>query len=116
MALHEHETVHIIVPDDHRREHLHHQLTYYGLNESAIDVHVIPNDDVWVRDCGPIFLKNNHGELAVTTWNFNGWGERYPYKKDRLVPSEVAKALSLPLFTAPITLEGGAIEVNGKGP
>jgi agmatine deiminase len=115
MALCEHEIVHIIVPDERRREHLHHQLTYYGLNEGGLDIHMISNDDVWVRDCGPIFLVNDQDELAVTMWNFNGWGERYPFKKDRLVPKRVAEALSLPMFTGPITLEGGAIEVNGQG-
>lgn len=115
MALCEHETVHIIVPDERRREHLNHQLTYYGLDDSILDVRIISNDDVWVRDCGPIFLVNNQGELAVTSWNFNGWGERYPFKKDRMVPSVVADELSLSLFTAPITLEGGAIDINGHG-
>jgi len=115
MALYEHETVHIIVPDERRREHLNHQLTYYGLDDSIVDVRIISNDDVWVRDCGPIFLANKQGELAVTSWNFNGWGERYPFKKDRMIPSMVADELSLPLFTAPITLEGGAIEINGQG-
>ncbi len=114
-VLQEHETVHIIVPDDHRKEHLGHQIMYYKLDENIIDIHIIPNDDVWVRDCGPIFLVNDQGELAVTTWNFNGWGERFPFKQDRLVPARIAEILSLPLFSAPITLEGGAIEVNGKG-
>ncbi len=115
MALHEHEIVHIIVPDERRRDHLQHQLKYYGLNERNIDVHIIANDDVWARDCGPIFLVNKDNELAVTTWNFNGWGERYPFKKDRQVPTKVAAALSLPEFAGPIIIEGGAIEVNGKG-
>jgi agmatine deiminase len=115
MALHKHETVHIIVLDERRMEHLQYQLKYYDLNESNIDVQVISNDDVWVRDCGPIFLVNDQGELAVTEWNFNGWGERYPFKNDRLVPAGVTEKLSLPLFTAPITLEGGAVEVNGMG-
>jgi agmatine deiminase len=114
-ALCEHETVHIIVPDERRRDHLFHQLAYYGLDDSNLDVHFIANNDVWARDCGPIFLVNGQGELAVTAWNFNGWGERYPFDKDRLVPGAVAEELELPLFTAPITLEGGAIEVNGQG-
>ena len=105
----------IIVPDERRQEHLHHQLTYYGVNDRNLDVRLVPNDDVWVRDCGPIFLVNDRGELAVTAWNFNGWGERYPFDKDRLIPNRVAEELVLPLFTAPITLEGGAIEVNGQG-
>ena len=115
IALHEHETVHIVVPDERRGEHLQRQVRYYGLNESNLDIHIITNDDVWVRDCGPIFLVNESGELSITAWNFNGWGERFPYQKDQGVPAGVAEALSLPLFNAPITLEGGALEVNGKG-
>jgi len=115
IALYEHETVHIVVTDERRREHLQRQVRYYDLSESNLDIHIIPNDDVWARDCGPIFLVNASGELSITAWNFNGWGERYPYQKDRFVPAGVAEALSLPLFNAPITLEGGALEVNGKG-
>jgi agmatine deiminase len=115
IALYEYETVHIVVTDERRREHLQRQVRYYDLNESNLDIHIITNDDVWVRDCGPIFLMNASGELSITAWNFNGWGERYPYQKDRFVPAGVAEALSLPLFNAPITLEGGALEVNGKG-
>ena len=114
-VLHEHECVHIVVTDERRCEHLQRQVRYYGWDENSIDIHIIPTDDVWARDNGPIFLVNNGGELAVTAWNFNGWGERYPFGKDRLVPAAVADTLSIPLFTAPITLEGGAIEVNGKG-
>jgi agmatine deiminase len=94
---------------------LQHQLDHYGIPQKNIDLHIIPNDDVWVRDCGPIFIVNENGKLAITSWNFNGWGERYPYQKDRLVPERVSELNSLPLYTAPITLEGGAIEVNGKG-
>jgi agmatine deiminase len=114
-VLHSHETVHIAVQDEVRGDHLQRQLAYYRLNESNINIHIIPNDDMWARDCGPIFLVNDRKGFAITAWNFNGWGERFPYKKDRLVPQKVAEALSLPLYTAPITLEGGAIEVNGKG-
>lgn len=115
IALHEHEKVHIVVTDEARGDHLHGQLKYYGLNEIKIEIHTIPNDDVWVRDCGPIFVVNQDGDLAVTTWNFNGWGERYPFEKDRLVPAGAADCLSIRLFTAPITLEGGGVEVNGNG-
>lgn len=114
-VLQEHETVHIVAEGERQGEHIQHQVTYYGWDESSIDIHVIETDDVWARDNGPIFLVNDRGELAITAWNFNGWGERYPFIKDRLVPEKVAAALSIPLFTAPITLEGGGLEVNGKG-
>jgi agmatine deiminase len=70
---------------------------------------------MWARDSGPIFLVNDNGELVATDWNFNGWGERYPFDKDTKVPAGIAEVLSIPIFTAPITLEGGGVEVNGKG-
>jgi len=109
------EMVHLVVPDQVRKEHLEHQIKFYALEEHNLDIQIIPNDDVWARDCGPIFLINEKGKLAVTSWNFNGWGERYPYQKDRLIPEIVARNYELPLFDAPITLEGGGIEINGKG-
>jgi len=114
-VLQQFEVVHIIVPDQARREHLDHQIRYYGLSEKNLVIRIIPNDDVWVRDCGPIFLVNDQGDLAVSTWDFNGWGERYPYQQDRNVAENVAKLSELALFNAPLTLEGGGIEVNGKG-
>jgi agmatine deiminase len=114
-VLHQHEVVHIVVTDERGGEHLQNQVKYFGWDEKNIDIHVIPTNDVWARDNGPIFLVNDRGELAITAWNFNGWGERYPFQMDKLVPEKLSKTLSLPLFTAPITLEGGAIEVNGQG-
>ncbi len=114
-ALHQHEIVHIVVTDERRGDQLQQQIAYYGFDQSHIDVHVFPTDDVWARDSSPIFLVNDRGELAATDWNFNGWGERYPFEKDREVPRGIAELLSIPVFTAPITLEGGGVEVNGKG-
>lgn len=114
-ALHQYETVHITVPDERRRDHLQQQVRYYCFNESNIDFHIIPTNDVWSRDCGPIFLVNEQRNMAVTEWNFNGWGGRFPFDKDHLVAMKAAETLRVPVFTAPITLEGGAIEVNGEG-
>ncbi len=114
-ALHQHEVVHIVVTDERGQEHVYQQVAYYGFDQRNIDVHVFPMDDVWARDSGPIFLVNDAGELAATDWNFNGWGERFPFDKDTKIPAGIAEMLSIPTFTAPITLEGGGVEVNGKG-
>ena len=114
-ALHEHEMVHIVVPDEQRREQVDRQTAYYGFDRANIDLHVWPTNDVWARDSGPIFVINYEGELAATDWNFNGWGERYPHDLDQTVPAGIAGLLSIPRFSAPITLEGGGIEVNGRG-
>ena len=114
-VLHQHEVVHIVVPDERGQEHVYQQVAYYGFDQSNIDVCVFPTNDMWARDSGPIFLVNDKGELVATDWNFNGWGERYPYDEDTKVPAGIAEVLSIPIFTAPITLEGGGVEVNGKG-
>ena len=36
-----HEIVHIIVPDEDRRDHLHHQFAYYGLQDTNLEIHII---------------------------------------------------------------------------
>jgi agmatine deiminase len=75
-----------------------------------------PNNDVWCRDHGPIFVKNAGGSLAVTDWEFNAWGGKFgPWNLDNSIPERIATALSLPRFEGRMILEGGAIEVNGRG-
>jgi agmatine deiminase len=113
--LHQRELVRIAVQDERQGEHVQHLIKYYGFDEAAIDLHLIPTDDVWARDNGPIFLVDGQGNLAATAWNFNGWGGRHVYEADRLVPARIAELLDIQLYQAPITLEGGGIEVNGQG-
>ncbi|WP_449282476.1 agmatine deiminase family protein [Leucobacter sp.] len=73
-------------------------------------------DDSWARDSGPIFVKNGSGDLAVVKFGFNAWGNRYhPHDLDALVPNRIAEYLGLPLFSAPMVLEGGSFFVDGEG-
>lgn len=76
-----------------------------------------PNNDVWCRDHGPLFLKHgDNGTLAVTDWTFNGWGDKFaPYDLDNQMPRRIAEALDLPRFEEGMVLEGGSIEVNSRG-
>jgi agmatine deiminase len=98
-----------------QRDHVADQLTYHGIGSKNVDFYLIETDDVWARDNGPIFVVNDQGEVAITDWIFNGWGERFDYELDNLVPGKVGEELDLPVFTAPMVLEAGAVEVNGKG-
>jgi agmatine deiminase len=80
-----------------------------------IHLHPFPAYEPWCRDHGPIFVRNAHG-LAVVDWRYNAWGGKYPpCDLDDDVPQHVAKLLGLPLFSPPMILEGGSIEVNGEG-
>jgi agmatine deiminase len=69
----------------------------------------------WTRDCGPIFVKNGHGEIAMTGWRFNAWAKYDDWKLDARVPMFLAKRLKLPFRETGLVLEGGSIDVNGAG-
>lgn len=75
------------------------------------------HNDVWCRDHGPIFVRNEKsGEIAVTDWEFNAWGGKFPpFDEDNRIPERIANALGMRRFLGGMILEGGAIEVNGAG-
>ena len=76
-----------------------------------------PHNDVWCRDHGPIFLKNQKsGEIAISDWGFNAWGGKFPpFDLDNSIPQQISESLKLKLFEGGMILEGGAIEINGSG-
>jgi agmatine deiminase len=72
--------------------------------------------DSWVRDFGPIFVTDGRGRIAAHDFRFNGWGGKYEDRTaDDLVPQHIARLLSVPLWVHDFVLEGGSIEVNGRG-
>ncbi|HZW63627.1 MAG TPA: agmatine deiminase family protein [Flavobacteriaceae bacterium] len=73
----------------------------------------------WMRDSGPIVVYNKTKREALN-FNFNGWAKYRNYRLDRNVPQAVANTLAVPVHQViykgkPVILEGGAIDVNGKG-
>ncbi len=80
----------------------------------------ISSNDAWIRDCGPIFVKNDRGEVRVINWQFNAWGGLYdglyfPWDLDDQAPVKVAEIERLDRYDAPMVLEGGAFNVDGEG-
>jgi agmatine deiminase len=88
-----------------------------GLPGERLTFHVIPTNEPWCRDHGPIFLtRNEDPRLAVVDWDYNAWGGKYPpCDLDEVVPTRVAEKLGLPVYHPHMILEGGSIEVNGTG-
>ena len=73
----------------------------------------------WMRDSGPIIVKKGSDRKALN-FHFNGWAKYKNYHLDRHVPGKVATFLDLPVEQVFykgkfVVLEGGAIDVNGKG-
>jgi agmatine deiminase len=90
-----------------------------GTALDRVRFHHFPAYEPWCRDHGPIFLAHEHAgqrERAVVDWGYNAWGNKYPpYDLDDAIPRHVARLRRLPLYSPGIVMEGGSIEVNGRG-
>jgi agmatine deiminase len=90
-----------------------------GVDAGKVEFLIHPTDRGWTRDSGPIFVRRG-ADKAIVHFHFNGWAKYADWQKDRRVPERAAKWLGLPLFDARVdgaefVLEGGGIEVNGRG-
>ena len=73
-------------------------------------------DDSWMRDNGPIFVRDADGRVALVQFGFNGWGEpAQPTAFDARVPEVIARHLGVRRYAAPMVLEGGSFFVDGDG-
>jgi agmatine deiminase len=93
------------------------RMTLNDLPNECLTFHIIPTNEPWCRDHGPIFLtRDEEPRLVVVDWDYNAWGGKYsPSDLDEVVPTRVAEKLDLPVYYPQMILEGGSIEVNGAG-
>jgi agmatine deiminase len=70
--------------------------------------------DVWLRDTGPLFLKDNDATVAAS-FRFNGWGGKYVFPDDDTVAEQLAAAAGAPLTMNDFVLEGGSVDSDGFG-
>jgi agmatine deiminase len=112
------ERVNLLVNDKPTSEQVRTLLQNAGANIDQVSFHHIPTVDVWMRDYGPTFVTrpNQERPLAFNDWVFNGWGGKYEnYERDESVARALAVQLDVPVFAHRVVLEGGSIEVNGRG-
>ncbi len=111
------EKVRVNVDNTRQLEQIRKQMETEEMDLSALEFFIHPSDDVWCRDHGPCFVVNRDAPVpkAIVHWNFNAWGEKYPFGKDARIAENIAHALGLPTFEPGIVMEGGSIEVNGHG-
>lgn len=110
------ENVHLIVYDAAEETRVRDKLNAAGVPLSKVNFVIRPTDDVWARDNGPLFVYGANDELKIADWGFNGWGEDAPYRKDAAVRTSVAAKLGMArVDLTDYVVEGGAIEVDGRG-
>lgn len=86
------------------------------LLSKQVELLIHPVNDGWVRDSGPMILKNAQGQRRVAGFTFNGWGAKFPpYGDDALLKARLAADLDLAMYPIDLVLEGGGVAVDGDG-
>ncbi len=118
-----HELVHIVVRDAAHEAEVRRLLAKSKrIRRGRVFLHRFGCNECWARDHGPIFvipkseIHNPKSAVAVVDWEYNAWGGKYPpWDSDNAIPRRVARLLDLPRFSPGMVLEGGSIDVNGRG-
>jgi agmatine deiminase len=116
-AVHASERVEIFVPTAVIHRKVRARLREMGTDLSKIVLHTSEYSDIWIRDYGPTFVINRVlQKTALVRWNFNAWGNKYEDQiGDGKIPHTMNRRLLFPMFEPGIVLEGGSIDVNGRG-
>jgi len=123
------EMLHIIVQSPRHRAAARRVLASAHVPLTRVRFFPFPSDRGWTRDTGPIFVRCHSAAarrarasspLAVAGFRFNGWAKYSDWRRDARIAFRAARALRLPLLPAEIAgrafvLEGGSIDVNGRG-
>ena len=84
-----------------------------------VDFFLWPTNRGWMRDSGAILVTGGKG-LTALDWRFNAWAKYDDWQLDDKLPTRIAARLKLPRVQPTrdgkrIVLEGGSIDVNGRG-
>lgn len=117
LALTKNESVNLFVTDLKMRDRVSKILEQKHVNLQKVNFYIWKYADVWFRDYGPIFVLNREKkQIAFVHWIFNAWGGKYTdLVKDSQIPSVISSQLQLNNFRPGIVMEGGSVDVNGKG-
>ena len=93
------------------------KLTRFAAKPFKLISLVLPNNDIWIRDFGPIFaIDKETEEKIVVDFAFNAWGEKFPpWDKDNILPATVGELEGLTVESYDKFLEGGAIDYSQRG-
>lgn len=119
----ERQTVNVVVHDAGVQTRARTVLRRVGANFERVRFFRQPINRGWLRDAGPIFIvreQNGLRELAICKFRFNAWAKYPDFRLDDELALRLAKQLGCRVYLPhaggrPVVLEGGAIDVNGRG-
>jgi agmatine deiminase len=113
------EKVRILVETKEHKQKAESVIISSNINLTNIEFFQFKTDRGWMRDSCPAFIKNKD-QVAAVCFKFNGWAKYSNYKKDAKLPGFISQKFKLLKFIPEhlgkqIILEGGSIDINGKG-
>ncbi|MFI5457300.1 MAG: agmatine/peptidylarginine deiminase [Isosphaerales bacterium] len=124
------EKVHIVVRGGGMKRRVADQLDAVGVDLEAVRFFKAATDRAWLRDSGPTFIVKREpapdaaDAVALIDWKFNGWSKYDNHRRDDRLPGKLARWLGLRSWVprveqggrrVRVVMEGGAIDVNGRG-
>ncbi|WP_199724398.1 agmatine/peptidylarginine deiminase [Taibaiella sp. KBW10] len=111
------ERVHLIAYNEAEKTRIINLLQGAAIPLTNVDFKVYPTDDVWIRDNGPIYVKDKNGQLFIQDWGFNAWGDKAAYDHCNAIPAKIAADMQLQKVDLNDVMinEGGSIEIDGQG-
>ncbi len=111
-----HQTLIIIAYDEIHQQAILQRLNTNNSKTDNIKFLTHANNDNWCRDFGPISIYQSNTPVALN-FEFNGWGEKYPFQFDNETNLELKKyqILNCEMKSIPFVLEGGSIDSDGEG-
>lgn len=114
------EKVRILVESADAERQVRRVLKKCHVHMPAVEFFPIPTDRSWTRDFCPIFVRDSEAQRAILNWQFNGWAKYENFSHDDAVTEALAAELAFRIWTPffngqRMVLEGGSIDVNGRG-
>lgn len=114
------EKVRIIVEDKNHESKAGKVLKAVDVNFDNVEFYKLKTDRGWLRDSGPVFVKDEIGKVSAIHFRFNAWAKYDNYKKDEKLPKFISDKFKLERIKAEhnekhVVLEGGSIDYNGSG-
>jgi agmatine deiminase len=115
-AIHQSEQVELFVLDEQMQAQASAMLLAAAVDLTKVTFRIANYMDGWMRDCGPIWVKDADGKATLVKWIFNQWGGKFPdLLPDDALPYKIKGWLNLKMEQPELVLEGGAIDVNDAG-
>jgi agmatine/peptidylarginine deiminase len=107
----------VIVADEDVEAYARARLSSARVDMGRVRFVEAPYDDTWLRDSGPISLREGAG-FRLLDFRFTGWGGKFDASQDDLLVERLHEArtfLNSSRQNIDFALEGGAIETDGAG-